>query len=365
MTLENLIKQIKINSRLKFKNDNNTYYNKNLSVDKKNIFVTLNGLQTYRKLLKNLIQVDNNKLDEMKNLKETIKKVLKEATKSIKQEFLVKVTSEEGITSEDIESSIWDKMGPDYIKKIDVSYSKNLKETWSKSDKRILKTISKGHKRAEDIIDAAIESWKEFKEKSAKSEDKEHADKWIEFFENEKKKYQIKEANVIDEEGWFISGWFDIEGLVWGEKDGKEQWISPSGEGTYLIYANKQDALLKASEAATIPAKFGKQERWAGGKIYDVDEPGDDESPEEDILVQKYEGPYDNPPEKTKWVGLKGANVTAKPKMPVKWDLTNTKTGERSKGQGLYEKVMKKIKESKESKESKSCSCGCGGSCKH
>lgn len=237
MTLEDLIKQIKINSRLKFKNDNNIYYNKNLSVDKKNIFVTLNGLQTYRKSLKNLIQVDNHKLlNEMKknlnfekkdNLKETIKKIIKE----------------QGI---------------------------------KKTENEI------------EIIDNALKSWEELKKKATKSEDKEHANRWIKFFENEKKKYQekktlkeepnklkpkLKEVNIIDEEGWFISGWFDVEGLVWGEKNGKEQWISPSGDGTYLIYANKQDALLKASEAATQPAKYNKKDILPGGKIYNVDEP--------------------------------------------------------------------------------------------
>lgn len=79
LSLEDLIKRIKVNSRLKFKNDNHYYYSKNISVDQKNIFVTLNGLQTYRKALKNLIQVDNYDLNkQMKNLKETIKKVLKE-----------------------------------------------------------------------------------------------------------------------------------------------------------------------------------------------------------------------------------------------------------------------------------------------
>lgn len=194
MALEDLIKQIKTNSRLKFKNDNTTYYNKNLSLDKKNIFVTLNGQQTYRKSLKNLIQVDNYKLqineESLKNLlikkiedsslskeekekllkqykdsgydykimkqlllkidqpqmdlKEIIKKTLQEkvfkgnseATKGKTQTFTVSVTTDgRGITESDIADYIIGNSDPDYIIEIDVKKEKTLKESKSCSCK--------------------------------------------------------------------------------------------------------------------------------------------------------------------------------------------------------------------------------------
>lgn len=46
------------NSKVQFKNDPKTYYVKNISADRKNLFVTLNNLQTYSKRISNLIKVD-------------------------------------------------------------------------------------------------------------------------------------------------------------------------------------------------------------------------------------------------------------------------------------------------------------------
>jgi predicted nucleotidyltransferase len=46
-------------SRVQFKNDPRTYYVKNVSADRKNLFVTLNMLQTYSKKISNLVKVDN------------------------------------------------------------------------------------------------------------------------------------------------------------------------------------------------------------------------------------------------------------------------------------------------------------------
>ena len=61
----NRIKQmLKINSQVEFKNDPKVYYVKNISPDGVNVFVTLNGLQTYRKSLKNLIKIDTKMITE-------------------------------------------------------------------------------------------------------------------------------------------------------------------------------------------------------------------------------------------------------------------------------------------------------------
>jgi len=59
------IKQmLKTNSQVEFKNDPKIYYVKNISPDGINVFVTLNGLQTYRKSLKNLIKIDTKMINE-------------------------------------------------------------------------------------------------------------------------------------------------------------------------------------------------------------------------------------------------------------------------------------------------------------
>jgi hypothetical protein len=59
------IKQmLKTNSQVEFKNDPKIYYVKNISPDGVNVFVTLNGLQTYRKSLKNLIKIDTKMINE-------------------------------------------------------------------------------------------------------------------------------------------------------------------------------------------------------------------------------------------------------------------------------------------------------------
>ena len=46
-------------SRVQFKNDPRTYYVKNISADRKNLFVTLNMLQTYSKRISNLVKVND------------------------------------------------------------------------------------------------------------------------------------------------------------------------------------------------------------------------------------------------------------------------------------------------------------------
>jgi hypothetical protein len=58
---------LKINSQVEFKNDPKIYYVKNISQDGINVFVTLNGLQTYRKNLKNLIKIDSKMITENSN----------------------------------------------------------------------------------------------------------------------------------------------------------------------------------------------------------------------------------------------------------------------------------------------------------
>ena len=69
MNNEDIIKHYRLglDSRVKFKNDPQQYWIKNISPDRKNVFVHINGMQTYRKLIKNIIQVDNKKLNELKS----------------------------------------------------------------------------------------------------------------------------------------------------------------------------------------------------------------------------------------------------------------------------------------------------------
>lgn len=72
-------------SRVKFKGDPQQYWIKNISADRKNVFVTINTAQTYRKLIKNIIQVDNNKIKEMKdNIFQGNRGMIKEELKPIK-----------------------------------------------------------------------------------------------------------------------------------------------------------------------------------------------------------------------------------------------------------------------------------------
>lgn len=68
----NLIQQYKIgfDSRLQFKGDPQTYWVKNVSPNQREVFVTINGAQTFRKSLKNLEKVDG-------------KSILKESTKLV------------------------------------------------------------------------------------------------------------------------------------------------------------------------------------------------------------------------------------------------------------------------------------------
>lgn len=60
-TYEKLIKDYNIgkDTRLIFKNDPQEYYVKNISPNRKEVFVTINSGQTYRKSLKNITKVDN------------------------------------------------------------------------------------------------------------------------------------------------------------------------------------------------------------------------------------------------------------------------------------------------------------------
>jgi hypothetical protein len=59
--IEKMIKDYRIgpNSRLLFKGDPQEYWVKNISPNRKEVFLTINGAQTYRKALKNIIKVDN------------------------------------------------------------------------------------------------------------------------------------------------------------------------------------------------------------------------------------------------------------------------------------------------------------------
>ena len=59
--IEKMIKDYRIgpNSRLMFKKDPQEYWVKNISPNRKDVFLTINGAQTYRKSLKNIIKVDN------------------------------------------------------------------------------------------------------------------------------------------------------------------------------------------------------------------------------------------------------------------------------------------------------------------
>ena len=64
MDLNRIKQMLKWNSQIEFKNDPKIYYVKNISPDGINVFVTLNGLQTYRKSLKNLIKIDTKMINE-------------------------------------------------------------------------------------------------------------------------------------------------------------------------------------------------------------------------------------------------------------------------------------------------------------
>lgn len=81
MDEETLIKKYRLGpeSRIKFKNDPQQYWIKNISPDRKNVFVHINGAQTYRKLIKNIIQIDNNKLTETKMDHNKIRKIIRQS----------------------------------------------------------------------------------------------------------------------------------------------------------------------------------------------------------------------------------------------------------------------------------------------
>jgi hypothetical protein len=66
MNPEEIIRKYRIgrDSRVKFKNDPQTYWVKNISPDRKNLFVHINGAQTYRKAIKNLVRVGNVDINE-------------------------------------------------------------------------------------------------------------------------------------------------------------------------------------------------------------------------------------------------------------------------------------------------------------
>ena len=147
----------------------------------------------------------------------------------------------------------------------------------------------------------------------------------------------IKEANVIDEQGWFISGWNGYEGHVGAEKDGVFQ-LYPSGDKdiTWVIYPSREEALNDLEGLLNY-------DEFNGGGFSDESEP---------VEVMKYEGPYNNPPEKTKWLGLKGANVKTKIKEEVNQDnlkeeieLYKKNSAEVAEMQKSIEDVLKKVKE--------------------
>ena len=70
MTSEEIIKKYRLgpDSRIKFKDDPQQYWIKNISPNRKEVFIHINGAQTYRKLIKNIIQVGNQKLLEKKEV---------------------------------------------------------------------------------------------------------------------------------------------------------------------------------------------------------------------------------------------------------------------------------------------------------
>ena len=160
---------------------------------------------------------------------------------------------------------------------------------------------------------------------------------------------EIKESNIINEKGWFISGWFDVQSFVWGlNEEDDESWIAPTDrEGTYLIYTDKSEAFKKAEEAAKTPVGFeGKNNKvkW----IYPRGEVSDkysSSSDQEDILVQPYEGPYDNPPEKTKWIGLKGANVKTKIKEVASQDELKQEIATYKQNSSKIEELQKSVED--------------------
>lgn len=85
---EEIIKQYRLgpDSRIKFKNDPQQYWVKNISLDRKNVFVhTGKQSDTYRKLIKNIIQVDNKKLTEGESLKNLVIKKIKDSHLSQEQ----------------------------------------------------------------------------------------------------------------------------------------------------------------------------------------------------------------------------------------------------------------------------------------
>ena len=82
MTSEEIIKKYRLgpDSRVKFKDDPQQYWIKNISPNRKEVFIHINGAQTYRKLIKNIVQVGNEKLEKNKNLKNIIKEVIHSKT---------------------------------------------------------------------------------------------------------------------------------------------------------------------------------------------------------------------------------------------------------------------------------------------
>lgn len=126
-------------------------------------------------------------------------------------------------------------------------------------------------------------------------------------------KSKLTEINAIDEKGWTIYCESESEEYYWGEFDGREEWVSLEyPQSVLLVYADEQQARQVASEAATVEIKYtdllpGQQ----------PNQDPDDELTDSDIEIVPYEGPANAShakEEKTKWVGLKGANVRVNPK---------------------------------------------------
>lgn len=88
MDIEQIIKQCNLgkDSRVKFKNDDKTYYVKNISPDRIHIFVTIDNTVIYRKKISNLIKCDS--ISIMESGKEIIKQLLREwSAKPVRIEF--------------------------------------------------------------------------------------------------------------------------------------------------------------------------------------------------------------------------------------------------------------------------------------
>lgn len=87
MTEELIIKKYNLGpqQRVKFKHDDRTYYVKNISTDRKNVFLTSeSGIGTWRKAIKNIINIDGKNI-QVNLIKKHIKEEINKKQKLFKQ----------------------------------------------------------------------------------------------------------------------------------------------------------------------------------------------------------------------------------------------------------------------------------------